>query len=420
MGFAGSNCVGELLWDRFRNGVRRSVGSECLTVSPVMLALDANAKFNMEYQSRMNHLRFSFVFAIALSILVADASAQEIDPRGIYFNRFEGQFDGTEWFQLVTTNGTTYTLRDIYGGGWSGQINEDGDIIINGFPPGMFTGPDNFVIFPSFAGGQFTFTCNRVPTTTPDFPLRLLSAHSNGTPLDGQWNNTLQFINPETGVKNPPANEVITITTGANTIRITDPQGLFFQGVFEHGLLAGFRVVANPSFPPAGGIFATFPGSATNIGQDLLGELNMININEFRASFLLQTRTQLGNQNQSLVEFRATRAVPVEMGDANADGVIDDLDELIVQAQQGRTFETAGYNLAADINNDGIINFADLAFYCTQGDMNQDGSVDLLDVSLFVVFVTNGIYFCEADINIDGSVDLLDVAPFVELLTGGG
>ena len=363
--------------------------------------------------------RHQFIISILALFVAAPVFAQDINPRGIYFNRFTGSFNGTEWFQLTTVNGTNYQLRDIYGGGFNGVINEDGDITINGFPPGMFKGPDNFLIFPSFGGGQFTFDCNRVTTTTPEFPLRLLTSHSSATPLDGQWNNTLRFINPETGAAGNPASEIITISTTPTTIRITDPGGLFFQGAFEDGLNAVYRVVANPSFPPATGIFATVPGSATNIGQDLLGEMNLININEFRASFLLQSRTPLGNQTQSLVEFVATRTVPLEQGDVNGSGTVDGSDRIIVEALIGRTFEENGYNLAADIDNNGVIDFQDLAFFCLQGDVNLDGAVDLLDVSLFVVFVTNSIYRCEADINADGSVDLLDVSPFVELLTGG-
>ena len=344
---------------------------------------------------------------------------QDIDPRGMYFNRFTGSFDGTEWFQVVQGNGNTYFLRDIYGGGFTGTINEDGDITIGAFPPGMFSTPDDFVIFPVLGGSSFTFTCNRVPTTTPDFPLRLFSPRSANPLLDGQWNNTLQFINPETGVPNPPGNEIITISTNGNTVRITDPGGLFFQGVFEDGLTAGFRVVNNPFFGTATGIYATFPGSSTNIGQDLNGEMNMININEFRASFLLQTRQQLGNQTQSLVEFHATRVNPYQCGDANGDGVINAADNAIVDFLQGVTFEQGGYNLAADFNGDGIIDTVDLSKTCLTGDTNLDGDINLLDVSLFVLFVTQSIYFCEADANQDGVVDLLDVAPFVDLLTGG-
>ena len=56
---------------------------------------------------------------------------------------------------------------------------------------------------------------------------------------------------------------------------------------------------------------------------------------------------------------------------------------------------------------------------CVIGDVNMDGSVDLLDVTPFVVVVTNGPFQCEADINEDGEVNLLDVTPFVDILTGG-
>ena len=210
----------------------------------------------------------------------------------------------------------------------------------------------------------------------------------------------------------------MTLSTAGNNITITDPGGLFFRGTFEDGLTAGFRVIANPSFPPATGIFATFPGSATNIGQDLLGEMNLLSINEFRASFLLQSRTPLGNQTQTLFEFSATRVNPIAEGDANGDGVVDGFDRVIVEFLQGSTFEDDEYNIAADVNNDGVINFEDLAFYCIQGDVNGDGEVNLLDVSSFVTLVGAGIYTCEADVNIDGAVNLLDVAPFVDLLAG--
>ena len=52
------------------------------------------------------------------------------------------------------------------------------------------------------------------------------------------------------------------------------------------------------------------------------------------------------------------------------------------------------------------------------GDVNNDGDVNLLDVQLFVVFVSSQTFFPAADINCDGAVNLLDVAPFVELLAG--
>ena len=366
---------------------------------------------------------FTRCTALALAALFLGSSiagAQDIDPRGIYFNRFVGQFNGTEWFQVTAVPGSTtqFNIRDLFGGGFVGTIDAAGNITIPGQSmDGEFTSPDNFVIFPF--GGAFTFSSNRVPTTTPDFPLVLESPRSANSLLNGAWNNTLRQINPETGAASGPGTEVITLSAVGNTIRITDPSGLFFQGVFENGLVAGFRSLANPNFPPPAGIFASFPGSATNIGQDLLGEMNMININEFRASFLLQSRTALGNQTQTLFEFEAVRSNPLAKGDANGDGQVDSTDEFQVELLQGMTFEDDAYNLAADVNADGVIDFLDLAFFCSQGDINQDGEVNLLDVSSFVAIVASGVYICEADTNIDGSVDLLDVQSFVDLLSGG-
>ena len=52
------------------------------------------------------------------------------------------------------------------------------------------------------------------------------------------------------------------------------------------------------------------------------------------------------------------------------------------------------------------------------GDINCDGQVDLLDVSPFIDFITNGDYSLKADLNEDGFVNLLDVEPFVDLLSG--
>ena len=305
--------------------------------------------------------------ALALLILAtsfAPTFGQTPDPRGIYFNRFTGSFNGTEWFQVTSIGGSTtqFNIRDLYGGGFSATVDAAGNVIIPGEPMnGFFSDDDNFVIFPF--NGQFTFTSNRVPTTGVDFPLFLDSPRPANPLLSGQWFNTLRMINPETGVAGPPGTEIIALTTDGNRIRITDPGGLFFQGIFENGLQAGFRVLNNPNFGTPTGIFAPFPGSATNIGQDLLGEMNLININQFRASFLLQSRTPLGNQTQTLIEFDATRLNPLAVGDANGDGMVDSTDEGIVDLLQGTTFEDDLYNLAADVNADGAIDPIDLELY---------------------------------------------------------
>jgi len=149
----------------------------------------------------------------------------------------------------------------------------------------------------------------------------------------------------------------------------------------------------------------------------LLGEMNMVSINEFRASFMLQTRTRLGNQNQVLFEFQATRVNPYAEGDANGDGVVDSADEMRVDDLQGTTFEDDNYDLAADINSDGVINLVDSNFYNTLGDVNQDGAVDFLDISPFILVLTTGEFIAQADIDQSGAVDFLDISPFIAILS---
>ena len=47
-------------------------------------------------------LKLNLTGILAVLLSCSFLSAQDIDPRGIYFNRFVGQFNGTEWFQAVS------------------------------------------------------------------------------------------------------------------------------------------------------------------------------------------------------------------------------------------------------------------------------------------------------------------------------
>ena len=104
-------------------------------------------------------------------------------------------------------------------------------------------------------------------------------------------------------------------------------------------------------------------------------------------------------------------------GDVDGNGTVDSFDEFIITLLQGLTFEDNDYNLAADVNADGIINQLDLPNSCMPGDTNMDGAIDLLDIASFVDTIIANQFLCEADINTDGVVDLLDIQPFVDLLT---
>ena len=51
------------------------------------------------------------------------------------------------------------------------------------------------------------------------------------------------------------------------------------------------------------------------------------------------------------------------------------------------------------------------------GDVNRDGVVDFLDISPFIVVLSNSGFQLEADINQDGEVDFLDISPFIVILS---
>ena len=50
------------------------------------------------------------------------------------------------------------------------------------------------------------------------------------------------------------------------------------------------------------------------------------------------------------------------------------------------------------------------------GDVNQDGVVSFLDISAFILLLSDNDYLLEADVNLDGAVDFLDINPFIDLL----
>ncbi len=305
-------------------------------------------------------LRLLPAVTLVLSAISVNAG-ENIDPRGIFFNRFSGGFSGTEWFQTIPIAGENrYSLNDIFGGGFNGTITSDGVITLDGgVGNGSFSGPDNYVIMPNIGGTEFTFVNNRAPLTTPDFPLQLNSPRPANALLAGTWDNVLETIDPETGAMGPPASELLTLTTDGDTLRITDPGGLFFQGVFENGVQVAFRRIV----PDPGGPFASFPGSDINFAQDMLGETVFLNVNEFVAFFLLQTRAPLGSQTQQMFRFTASRVNPLPFGDVNGDQSVDADDRLLIEMQLGLDIDDDDFNLAADLDGNGSINEIDLALF---------------------------------------------------------
>lgn len=225
-----------------------------------------------------------------------------IDPSGIYFNRFEGQFAGTEWFQVVPAETENqYLMTDLRGGGFLVEVDENGTISFTG-GQGEFSDENNFSIFPF--GGAFSFTCNRAPFTRTNFPLTLSGPPIDGNPeLEGQYISRTEFYDPESSNLLGGGEEILQVDVDGSMLRLTDPAGLFFQGLFINPDQVAFREVAGAVRPP----FLSFPGSTQNLNLDMLGALQFNDQGGFAATILLQTRAPLGSEIQTLVRFTARR-----------------------------------------------------------------------------------------------------------------
>lgn len=289
----------------------------------------------------------------------ATAGQTVIDPRGMFFNRFTGSFSGTEWFQTIPIEGTNrYRMADLFSGGFNATIDTNGTIVLdNGIGTGSFNGPDAYIIEPTLSGQPFVFNCSRAPFTDVEFPLSLNSARPTNPLFNGAWINQRQRVDPETGAVTELGTQNLSLLPGGNTLRISDDNGGFFQGVMEDGDTIVFRLVSpEPSDPR----FASIPGTTLNLQQNLVGFAHFVSINEFEALFLLQTRQPLGLQAQNIFRYRAQRAQPLPEGDLNGDQSVDGADRDLLLAQLGLTREDDGYNLAADLDLDGDVDQDDV------------------------------------------------------------
>ncbi len=361
------------------------------------------------------------VAGLSLALLAPSALAQStaIDPRGIFFNRFTGSFGGTEWFQTIPLTGTNrYRVADIFGGGFDCTITPEGIVTLDaGVGTGSFSTPDRYVIRPNLGGTVFTFTNTRAPGTAPDFPLSIVSPIAGNPLLAGTYRTLTQPVNPETGLVAAGGFENNTITVLNTTFRITDPGGLFFQGIFESPTRVSFRVV---SPTPGDARFRSIPGSAINFTQNMMGSVRVTSVNTFTAVFLLQSRTPLGSQTQSVFFMDATRIDPLPQGDLNGDRAVTDADRTLLLAQIGLTAESDAFNIAADLDLDGDVDAADLALLNAiipcPADFNADTTPgDIFDLFDFLTALDGGL-----DFNNDTTpADIFDLFDFLAALDAG-
>jgi hypothetical protein len=228
------------------------------------------------------------------------------DPRGIYHNAFSGDFSGNEWFQVTKIAGQNrYQMADLFGGGFVGTINADGSVVLDGgVGGGRFESLNAFTIKPKLGRSIFTFDSVRAPRTIAAFPLEAKSAVAGNSALAGNYTAAAQQLDPRTGAVRNAFSEKLMVAVNGSTFRMTDPQGLYFQGVFFAPTQVAFRAVAGAQ---VGARFRSFPGSAINFQQDMVGEVTVADTNHWTATILLQSRAPLGAQVQQLFRFSASR-----------------------------------------------------------------------------------------------------------------
>ncbi|MEM9412067.1 MAG: dockerin type I domain-containing protein, partial [Planctomycetota bacterium] len=105
----------------------------------------------------------------------------------------------------------------------------------------------------------------------------------------------------------------------------------------------------------------------------------------------------------------------LQEGFSSADGRWGDYFDIALDPTDGTTFWMVGEYQSAGSGWRTNINSFTLFIL---GDVNDDGAVNLLDITPFVDFISNGGFDPAADINGDGVINLLDIDGFVDLLNG--
>ncbi len=116
--------------------------------------------------------------------------------------------------------------------------------------------------------------------------------------------STTEEVDPRSGAVLGTFDEELVVAVEGTTFRMTDPGGLYFQGVFESASSIGFRVI-EPR--PSNSRFASFEGSEINFAQNMLGQATIVDDDHWSATILLQSRAPLGSQAQRVFAFTARR-----------------------------------------------------------------------------------------------------------------
>ncbi len=240
-------------------------------------------------------------FWSASAVAVSAASAQSINPHGLYFHTFTGSTSGSEWSTWGPLGAPNrHEFADLRSSGaYPATFAPNNSFTLDGgVGAGAFSDADHAHINFNFGGGTvFNSNMVRAPYTDDQFPVFLTSTVTGDAALSGQWFAQIRDVNPATGATSAVLGTNVDVLVSGTTVRIDLPGGTFYQGVWMSESQAGFRVIDRIAPNPA---YRTFPGSATNLNLNMVGDLRLTSPDSMTLAVFFETRAGLGNQVQTM------------------------------------------------------------------------------------------------------------------------
>lgn len=231
------------------------------------------------------------------------------DPRGLFFHAFDGAASGTEWSTWAPSVGANrYEFADVSAQGlYTATFAPDGTFVFDsGRGTGAFSNPDSAMIQFTLPGNTiFHSNIRRAPYTDDRFPVLFTTAVAGDPSLTGSWSARIIDVDPSTGDTLSERAVTVDLVVDDTTIRVTTPEGTFFQGTWIADDQAAFRIVSPAPLPSR---YRTFPGSETNADLDTLGDLRLLDDGSITLSLFFQTRTPFPTQQQTMQHFVLTPA----------------------------------------------------------------------------------------------------------------
>lgn len=317
---------------------------------------------------------------LSMTIIADIAPAQSINPEGLYQNLFTGGASGQEAVLIRALPDTQrqYTISNVNGRGIVATIQTDGQISMEPFGViGQFNSPDTAQLtLPQGTPSQYQLT--RIALTGTDFVAYNGQAFAVNPLYAGSWDGIERAYDAVTGVERQDANFPFSFTSnlsaepagnGIQGLRSTEFFGGmlngFFQGVMDTQRSVVIQIGDAEFFQTDPDLaMQTLPGNASSFPVRFIGRGQFQDINTYTNTVLVESREDQPLPPQLklfLFQQTLTRQQPLTPGDFDGDDMVDSDDRAQIAALFGLNDMRDGYNLLADIDNNGSIDLRDTA-----------------------------------------------------------